>query len=95
MPVNRHHVPVLPLRVTEVLDGRVRVVLLSVEASVLDYEAEGIVHEPAVAALVAIAIALHEILFRERDELACLDSVHKRLQLRVAAKLPEDLSRTF
>jgi len=49
---------------------------LGVNAVVLDDILERIVHQAAVAALVALSLrAIDEVLFRERDEVACGKSV--------------------
>merc|ERR1719359_604383 len=58
---------------------RVRVISLRGN-TVLLYKLEGIVHQATPASMVVSSVALHQVLFTERHQLATCNEVHRRLR---------------
>ena len=80
MPINRHHVPRLPVDLALVFFSFVGIVGLGVDAAVGQDEVKGKVHQPPGAAVVVGGVAVDEFLFGEGHELARhnrVDSLHR------------------
>lgn len=60
---------VYPVRVTWTISSMVRVIFLSINATIVDDELESVVHKTSIASLVVWSITIHQFLLWQRDQL--------------------------